>query len=81
MRATCPVHSVPLDIITLIIFGVKYQLWSFSLLNFPQLFVTSSRCELCLPSNIVIICLISGLRYLQVIPMLQRDSASASETP
>jgi hypothetical protein len=42
MSVTCPTHLIPLDLITLIISGEEYKLWSYPLCSFLQPPVTSS---------------------------------------
>jgi hypothetical protein len=37
MRAACPTNFILLGLITLVISGEEYRLWSFSLLTFTQL--------------------------------------------
>jgi hypothetical protein len=41
MRATCAAHIIPLDLITLIILGEVYKLWSSTLFSFLQPPITS----------------------------------------
>jgi hypothetical protein len=42
MRTTFPVHRIFLDLITILIFGVQYELLSYLLCNFLQPPITSS---------------------------------------